>query len=82
MFFENGNSNSIDLLQTITKKYNNRIHFSTRLTLIQPSLKEIEGFVYQNSLDKRKKIKPKFQVNDLVRTAVIKRFKFLKRRCG
>ena len=43
------------------------------MTPIQASLKKNEGFVYKNLLDKRKKIKPKFQVNDLVRTADLKR---------
>ena len=32
-------------------------------------LKKNEGFVYKKLLDKRKKIKPKFQVNDHVRVA-------------
>ena len=31
------------------------------------------GYVYHNLLDKGKKIKPKFQVNDLVRTADLKK---------
>ena len=43
------------------------------LTPIQASLKKNEGFVYKNLSDKRKKINPKFQVNDLVRTAVLKK---------
>ena len=43
------------------------------MTPIQASLKTNEGFVYKNLLDKRKKIKPKFQINDLVRTADLKR---------
>ena len=47
----------------------NRIHSSTKLTPIQASLKKNEGHVYQSLLDKRKKIKQKFQVNDLDRTA-------------
>ena len=37
-----------------------------------PSKKD-EGFVYKNLLDKRKKVKPKFQINDLVRVADLKR---------
>ena len=37
-----------------------------------------EGFVYQNLLDKRKKIKPKFQVNDLVRVADLKAKRLLR----
>ena len=56
-------------MQTITKQYNNRVHSSTKLTPIHVSLKKNEGFVYKIFLDKRKKKTPKFQLNDLVRTA-------------
>ena len=45
----------------------------TKLTLIQASLKKHEGYAYDNLLDKRKKIKPKFEVNNLVRTVDLKR---------
>ena len=31
-------------------------------------MKKNEGFVYKNLLDKRKKVTPKFKLNDLVRT--------------
>ena len=71
--FEQGDGNWIDVLPKITKQYNNRIHSSTKLTPIQASLKTNEGFVYRNLLDKRKKVKPKFQINDLVRTADLKK---------
>ena len=71
--FEKGDGNWIDVLLTITKQYNNRIHSSTKLTPIQASLKKNEGFVDKNLLDKRKKVKPKFQINDLVRTADLKK---------
>ena len=71
--FEKGDGNWIDVLPKITKEYNNRIHSSTKLTPIQASLKTNEGFVYKNLLDKRKKVKPKFQINDLVRTADLKK---------
>ena len=71
--FEQGDANWIDVLNTITKKYNNRIHSSTKLTPIQASLKKNERFVYKNLIDKRNKIKPKFQINDLVRTADLKK---------
>ena len=40
---------------------------------IQASLKKNQGYVYKNLLDKRKKVKPKFQKNDLVRTADLKK---------
>ena len=55
-------------MPTITEQYNNRVHTSTKLTPIQASLKKSERFVYNNLLDKRKEVKPKFQVNNLVRT--------------
>ena len=35
--------------------------------------KKNEGFAYKNLLDRRKKVNPKFQINDLVRTADLKR---------
>ena len=71
--FEQGDGNWIDVLQTITKQYNNKTHSSTKLTPTQASLKKNEGYVYKNLLDKRKKIIPKFKINDLVRTADLKR---------
>ena len=36
-------------------------------------MKKNEGYVYKNLIDKRNKIKPKFQINDLVRTADLKK---------
>ena len=71
--FENGDANWIDVLQTITKQYNNRVHTSTKLTPTQASLKKNEGYVYKNLSDKRKKIKPKYEIGDLVRTADLKK---------
>ena len=50
-----------------------RIHSSTELTPMQASVKKNEGFVYKSLLDKRKKIKPNFQINDLARTADLKK---------
>ena len=76
--FENGDANWIDVLQTITNHYNNRIHSSTRLSPKDGSLKKNEGIVYKNLLDKRNKIKPKFQIDDLVRTADLRYKHFLK----
>ena len=71
--FQKGDGNWIDVLPTITKQFNNRIHSSTKLTPIQASLKKNEGFVYKNLLDKRKKIKPKYEIGNLVRTADLKK---------
>ena len=71
--FEQGDAKWIDVLPTITKQYNNRIHSSTKLTPIQASLKKNESFVYKNLLDKRNKIKAKYQINDLVRLADLKK---------
>ena len=71
--FDRRVANWIDALPTITKQCNNRIHSSTKLYRTQASLKKNKRFVCIKLLDKRKKLKPKFQVNDLVRTAVLKR---------
>ena len=71
--FEQGDATWVDMLPKITKQYNNRIHSSTELTPIQAILKKNEGYVYKNLLDKRKKTTPKFQMNDLVRTADLKK---------
>ena len=73
LFFEKGDGIRIDVLPIITKLYNNRIHSSTKLTRIQASLKKNDGYVYNFLSDKRKKIKPKFQIDDLVRTADLKK---------
>ena len=71
--FEQGEARWIDNLPTITKQYNNRLHTSTKISHKDASLKKNEGFVYNNLLEKRKKISPKFQINDLVRTADLKK---------
>ena len=72
--FEQGDGNWIDVLHRITKQYNNnRIHTSTKLSPKDASSKKNEGFVYKILLDKRKKVSPKFQINNLVRTADLKK---------
>ena len=43
------------------------------MTTIQASSKKNEGYVYKTLIDKRKKIKPKFQIDDLIRTADLKK---------
>ena len=76
--FERDDANWIDVLPITTRHKNNRIQSSTKLNSIQASLRKNEIFVDQNSLDKRKKIKPKFQVKDIVRTADLKDKRFSK----
>ena len=71
--FEQGDAKWSDILPTTTKQYNNRTHSSTTLTPIQASLKKNEGYVYKNLLDKRNKIKPNYEIGDLVRTADLKK---------
>ena len=71
--FEKGDANWIDILPTITKQYNNRVHLSTKLSPKDASIKKNEGYVYKNLLDKRKRIKPKYKIDDLVRTADLKK---------
>ena len=71
--FEKGDGNWVDILQTKTKQFNDRIHSSTMLSPIQASLKKNEGYVYKNLLDKRQKLKPKYEIGDLVRAADLKK---------
>ena len=71
--FEKGDAKWIDILPTITKQYKNKVHSSTKLPPIQAGLKKNEGFVYKNLIDKRNKIKPKYKIGDLVRTADLKK---------
>ena len=71
--FEKGDGNWIDILPTITKQYNKKVHSSTKLTPIQASWKKNEGYVYKNLLDKHNKIKPKYEIGDLVRKADLKK---------
>ena len=71
--FEQSDAKWIDILQSITKQYNNRVHSSTKLSPKDASLKKNEGYVYKNLLDKRKKIKPKYDIGDLVRAADLKK---------
>ena len=71
--FLNGDANWINIIPTIINKYNNKIHSTIKLTPIQASLKENKEYVYQNLLDIRKKIKHKYEINDLVRTADLKK---------
>ena len=67
--FEREDAICSDFLHTITKQYINRKHSSTKLIPIEASLKTNDGFIYHNLLDKRKKMKPKFKIYNLIRTA-------------
>ena len=71
--FEQGDAKWYDVLPVITKQYNNKVHSSTKLTPIQASLKKNEGYVYKSLLDKRKKLKPKYEIGTLVRTADLRK---------
>ena len=71
--FDKGYGNWIDVLPTITKQNNIRKHSSTKLPPNQASLRKNKEYAFKNLLDKRKKVKPKFQLKDLVRTADLKR---------
>ena len=73
LFLKKGDADLIDILPTITKQNYFRIHSSTKLTPIQASSKKNEGYVYNNFIDKRRKVKPKIQINDLVKTADLKK---------
>ena len=46
--FEKGDGNWVDILPTITKQYNNRVHTSTKLTPIEASLKKMKDLFTKN----------------------------------
>ena len=71
--FEQGDTKWIDILPTKTKQYNNRLDTSTKISPKDAPLKKNEGFLYNMLLDKREKVTPKFQINDIARTADIKK---------
>ena len=73
-FLKKKGSHWADVLPAKTKQSYKRIHSSTKLTPIEGSLKKkTEKYVYHKLLDQRKKVRPKFQVNDLVGTANLER---------
>ena len=63
----------INELTSVVKKYNNTIHSSTKMNLIQASRRSNEKLVYSNLQDRRVKQQPKEKLGQLVRTADIKR---------
>ena len=71
--FEKGDAKRTDILPTVTKQYNNRVHTSTKLSPKDASLKKNEEYVNRNLIDKRKKVKPKYEIGNLVRTADLKK---------
>ena len=71
--FEKGKADWLSELPSVIKKYNNTIHYSTKMTPIQASKKINEKLVFSNLRDDRVKRQPKFKLGDLVRTADIRR---------
>ena len=71
--FEKGYANWFSELLSVIKQYNNTIHSSLKMTLIQASKKSNEKIVYSNLKDDRVKQKPKFKLGLLIRTADFKR---------
>ena len=68
-----GNADWLSELPSVIKQYNNTIHHSIKMTPNQASKKSNEKAVFDNLRDDREKQKPKFQLGQLVRTAVIKK---------
>ena len=57
------------MLPPKTKQNNNRVYASPKTTPTQTFLKKNEAFASKHLLDKPKRMKPKFQMKNLVRTA-------------
>ena len=69
--FEKGESKLLDVLPTITKQSNIRIHSSNKLKSIQASLKK-ERSMPLSKFRRQKKLKAKLKIHDLVRTTDLK----------
>ena len=70
--FEKGNANWLSELPSVTKKYNNTIHHSTKMKTIAASMNSMEKYekqVYSKLQDKRKKHFPKIKLGQFVGTA-------------
>ena len=68
-----GNADWISELRSVTKKYNNTIHSSTKMTPNQASKNRNEKLVYNNLRDKRETHKPKFKLGQEVRFSDIRK---------
>ena len=71
--FGGDDANWVVVLPTITKQYNKRVLSSITLPPLQASIERNKGYVYHNSLDKRKRLNLEFKIHDLVRTADLKK---------
>ena len=71
--FEKGDADWLSKLPSVSKKYNDTIHKSTKMILIQGSKKSIEKAVHSNIRDDREKRTQKFNLGQLIRTADIKK---------
>ena len=70
--FEKGNADWLSELPSVIKKINT-FHHSTKMSLIQASKKSNEKEICSNLRDDREKQRAKFNLGQLVRTAVIKK---------
>ena len=70
--FEKGKADWLSELPSVIKNYNNTIHHSIKMTLVQASKKSNEKLVYNNLKDNREIQKPNYKLAQLVRTADIK----------
>ena len=59
----------MDEKNSVTKQFFNKKDFSSKVTPIQLSLKKTEADVYQNLLNRKKKIKANFNLGNLCRSA-------------
>ena len=71
--FEKGNADWVSELPSVIKQYNNTFHHSIKMKPIDASNKSNQKLVFNNLKDDREVRKPKFKLENLVRTADIKK---------
>ena len=68
----------MDKINSVTKQFFNKKDSSSKVTPIHLSLKKTEADVYQNLLNRKKKIKTNFNLGDLCRSGGKKNIFFSK----
>ena len=63
----------VDILATVTKQCNNRLHSSTEKTPTLAALKRMKDVFTKILLDKRKKVIRMFKIHDRIRVAILKK---------
>ena len=66
------NADWIHPLDNVIRNYNNTIHSSAKITLTQASTEKIQSSVGEKMKGKRKIVRPRIEVGDVVRMPILR----------